>query len=146
MVKSKTADGPARKAETKKAPGATAGTTHAKADGRSKKPATGMPSKNASRGALAAGAAATSGSPDDPKRVIATVAFQADGGIAWVDYTDGPYLTEPLVDFSAGEEIVFTDPQWDVKSLVNLSAYALLRLRKTDGSMFFCVIKPPRWW
>jgi hypothetical protein len=141
MVDTKKVRGAARKAAAKKAPGGRpAGANKAKPADKTKKSAIGMPSTRAARDATVAG------DPGDPKRVIATVAFQSDGGIAWVDYTDGPYLTEPLVDFSAGEEIVFSDPQWDVKSLVNLSTYALLRLRKTDGSMFFCVIKPPRWW
>ena len=82
----------------------------------------------------------------DPKKVVAKIGIQADGDIAWVDYTDGPYLTEPLVDFSMPEEIVFADEKWNVTALMNVTTYAFLQLRRSDGSIMFCAIKTPRWW
>ena len=81
---------------------------------------------------------------EDPKRVVATVALCADGSVSWVDYVDGEYLTQPPIDFSKGQEINFTDE--NIKSLVGITTYALLRLRRTDDSMMHCYVHTPYWW
>ena len=81
---------------------------------------------------------------EDPKRVIATVALCADGSVAWVDYVDGDYLTQPPIDFSMGQEIDFAES--NIKALVGVTTYALLRLRKTDSSTMFCYVHTPYWW
>jgi hypothetical protein len=81
---------------------------------------------------------------EDPKRLIATIGIQADGDVAWVDYEDGDYVLNPIIDFSTGKEIVFAE--FDLKSLYNVTTYALLQLRKTDGTPYACYVKTPRWW
>lgn len=84
---------------------------------------------------------------EEANKIIATVALKGDGDVAWIDYENGPYLTAPIVDFSKGQEIVFDDPEWNVASLVNITTYALLTLRKKDdGQLLQCYIKTPNWW
>ena len=84
--------------------------------------------------------------PEEASKVIATVAIRADGDVAWVDYEDGDYISQPIIDFSKGEKIVFDDPQWNVAALLDVTTYALLRLERKDGTILACYIKTPRWW
>lgn len=80
----------------------------------------------------------------DPNPVVATIALRQDGDVAWVDYEDGDYVVDPLVDFSSGDAIDLE--KLGVRYLANVTSYALLDLRKADGTRYFCYVKTPRWW
>jgi hypothetical protein len=79
----------------------------------------------------------------DPNPVVATVALRRDGDVAWVDYEDGDYIDKPILDFT----VQAIDLQaLGLRYLDNVSTYALLQLRREDGTPYFCYVKTPRWW
>jgi len=80
----------------------------------------------------------------DTNPVVATVALRQDGDVAWVDYENGDYVTTPLVDFSQGNGIDLQE--LGARYLANVTSYALLDIRKEDGTRYFCYVKTPRWW
>jgi hypothetical protein len=80
----------------------------------------------------------------DPNPIVATIALRQDGDVAWVDYENGDYVVDPLVDFSEGKAIDLEE--LGVRFLANVTSYALLDLRKADGARYFCYVKTPRWW
>jgi hypothetical protein len=80
----------------------------------------------------------------DPNPIVATIALRRDGDVAWVDYEDGPYVVDPIVDFSAGKAIDLEAS--GIRYLDNVFSYALLQLRRPDNTPYFCYVKTPRWW
>lgn len=76
------------------------------------------------------------------------VYFGADGEPIWVDYPEaGESLEAPKIQLGVGPTIKFDDPDWNLAELVNVHLYAILTLKRKDGTLMRCLkTYSSRWW